>query len=85
MGVPPGKQPGTSGSIMGWRWGAPQEGTRDQWKYYGMEIGVSPAPECGHTDACQNITFPGTSHAGGNKMKAKWPREEWRGRPEHNF
>ena len=34
----PQKGHGTSGSIMGWRWGTPER-IWDQWKYYGMEMG----------------------------------------------
>ena len=35
-------------------------------------LGVSvrePPPSCGQTDACENITLPQISFAGGNKMQ----------------
>ena len=31
------------------------------------EGGSAPAPPCRQTDACENITLPQTSFAGGNK------------------
>ena len=64
----PQKGHGTSGSIMGWRWGIPLERTWAQWKYYGMEMGY-PRP-CEWTDTCENITFPHpVGNAGGNYLR----------------
>ena len=47
-GVPSQKGHGTSGSIMGWRWGPPLERTWNQWKYYGMEMEITDRHQLKH-------------------------------------
>ena len=48
--------------------GIPQEGTWDQWKYCGIEMGggVPPSNNVEQTDTCENITSSRTTYAGGN-------------------
>ena len=92
---PPGQYWGTGSPT--WDWGTPQDGmwdqslgypsqerTRDQWKYYGMEMGYHPRKDIGPVEllwdgdgvpppaGCEqteNITYRRTSYAGDNNDK----------------
>ena len=55
---------GTSGSIIGLRWGTPER-TWDQWKYCGLEMGYPPKVK--QADTCENIPFCRTTYEGRNK------------------
>ena len=56
-GTPSGKGPGTSGTIMGWRWGTLREGyLTSGWKYYRMEIGY-PSPTTSSDGQVKTLSF----------------------------
>ena len=63
---------------MGWDGGGvnppPRERIWDEWKYYGMDMGIPPGGNR-QTDACQNITLPHTSHTGSDKWSGS--RKGW--------
>ena len=60
---PPWKGPGTSGSIVGWKWVPPWKGHGTSGSIRGWRYGTPPP----WTDTCENSTFPHPSDAGSNE------------------
>ena len=69
-GGTPGKGPGTSGSIMGWRWGTPPRKDMGPVEVLWDGDGVNPSPPGVDRDTCEHSTFQSyyvTTYACGNK------------------